>query len=93
MILPFFYLDISSFCTCEVNSAVPPPSTSGLSQNPAVWEVMRLGKEDEVIVLLYHGFLQDNDDGSQTEIRLDKNINSGLIMSVNWLFMSPLISV
>ncbi len=64
-----------------------------LSQNPAVWEVMRLGKEDEVIVLLYHGFLQDNDDGSQTEIRLDKNTNSGSIMSVNSLFMSPLISV
>jgi hypothetical protein len=64
-----------------------------LTENPAVWEVMRLGKEDEVIVLLYHGFLQDNDDGSQTEIRLDNNTNSGQIISVNSLFMSPLLSV
>lgn len=64
-----------------------------LSGNPAVWEVMRLGKEDEVIVLLYHAFLQDNDDGSQTEILLDKNINLGTIMAVNSLNKSALVSI
>jgi hypothetical protein len=38
-----------------------------ISQTPPVWEILRLGKEDGSLTPLYHAFLQDNTDGSQTE--------------------------
>jgi hypothetical protein len=38
-----------------------------ISQSPPVWEILRLGQENGSLTPLYHAFLQDNDDGSQTE--------------------------
>jgi hypothetical protein len=42
-----------------------------VSEVPPVWEILRLGKKDGVMTPWYHAFLQDNDDGSQTENRID----------------------
>lgn len=42
-----------------------------ISQEPPLWEILRIGRENEIIVPLYHGFLQDNEDGSQTETKVD----------------------
>lgn len=41
-----------------------------VSANPPLWEIIRLGREDGVMTPLYHGFIQDNDDGSQTETQV-----------------------
>jgi hypothetical protein len=38
-----------------------------ISQNPPVWEVLRLGQENGSLTPFYHAYLQDNIDGSQTE--------------------------
>jgi hypothetical protein len=38
-----------------------------ISETPAVWEVLRLSRDNGSLTPLYHAFLQDNIDGSQTE--------------------------
>jgi hypothetical protein len=41
-----------------------------VSANPPLWEIIRLAREDGVITPLYHGFIKDNNDGSQTETQI-----------------------
>jgi hypothetical protein len=38
-----------------------------ISETPPVWEVLRLSRDNGSLTPLYHAFLQDNTDGSQTE--------------------------
>jgi hypothetical protein len=38
-----------------------------ISETPLVWEVLRLSRDNGSLTPLYHAFLQDNTDGSQTE--------------------------
>jgi hypothetical protein len=38
-----------------------------VSQVPPIWEILRLSREQDSLTPLYHAFLQDNADGSQTE--------------------------
>ena len=38
-----------------------------ISQNPLTWEILRLERHAEMLVPLYHAFLQENPNGSQTE--------------------------
>lgn len=47
-----------------------------ISQDPPLWEILRLGRENDIITPWYHGFIQDNEDGSQTETQV--NIESQL---------------
>jgi hypothetical protein len=37
------------------------------NQEPPLWEIIRLGRENGIVTPSYHGLIQDNDDGSQTE--------------------------
>jgi hypothetical protein len=37
------------------------------NQKPPLWEIIRLGRENGIVTPSYHGLIQDNDDGSQTE--------------------------
>lgn len=37
------------------------------NQKPPLWEIVRLGRENGIVTPSYHGLIQDNDDGSQTE--------------------------
>jgi hypothetical protein len=41
-----------------------------VGQRPTVWEILRLGREGDVLVPLYHGRITDNQDGSQTETKV-----------------------
>lgn len=47
-----------------------------VSKKPPLWEIVRVGREDGVLTPWYHAFLQDNDDGSQTEIKVDTDASS-----------------
>jgi hypothetical protein len=38
-----------------------------ISDEPPVWELLRLSRDSGSLTPLYHAFLQDNSDGSQTE--------------------------
>ncbi len=38
-----------------------------ISQEPPIWEILRLEREQGTLTPLYHAFVQDNADGSQTE--------------------------
>ncbi|MDY6784836.1 MAG: hypothetical protein SW833_20220 [Cyanobacteriota bacterium] len=42
-----------------------------IGEEPPLWEILRIGREDGIISPLYHGFLRDNEDGSQTETQID----------------------
>ena len=44
-----------------------------LSEAPTVWEILRCGREEERLIPNYHGFIQRNDDGSETETKIDIN--------------------
>jgi hypothetical protein len=46
-----------------------------ISKDPLLWEIVRLGRENGIVTPWYHGFLQDNDDGSQTETKVDTEGN------------------
>lgn len=46
-----------------------------VSKEPPLWEIIRIGREDGVLTPWYHAFLQDNDDGSQTETRIETSLN------------------
>ncbi len=41
--------------------------TSKVQDNPAVWEIMRLQRENNVPVLESHSFITDNEDGSESQ--------------------------
>jgi hypothetical protein len=41
--------------------------TSKVQDNPAVWEIMRLQRENDVPVQEFHSFIADREDGSQSE--------------------------
>ena len=41
-----------------------------VSEQPVIWEVLRLDKLKGILTPSYHGFLQLNDDGSETETRV-----------------------
>lgn len=41
--------------------------TIKLQDNPPVWEILRIPREDDVAKLEFHSFIQDNEDGSETE--------------------------
>lgn len=43
-----------------------------ISQEPLLWEIVRIGREDGIMKPLYHAFIQDNKDGSQTETKIQK---------------------
>jgi hypothetical protein len=40
---------------------------SKISNSPPLWEILRLGRQDGCLTRLYHGFIQESNDGSQTE--------------------------
>lgn len=42
-------------------------TTTKVQDNPPVWEILRLQKENNVPVLEFHSFITDNEDGSQSE--------------------------
>jgi len=46
-----------------------------VSKEPPLWEIIRIGREDGVLTPWYHAFLQDNDDDSQTETRIETSLN------------------
>jgi hypothetical protein len=41
-----------------------------VGEGPTVWEIVRLGREGDVLVPLHHGHITDNQDGSQTETQV-----------------------
>ncbi|MEG4996306.1 hypothetical protein [Microcoleus sp. B4-D4] len=41
--------------------------TTKVQDNPAVWEILRLQKENDVPIVEFHSFITDNEDGSETE--------------------------
>jgi len=41
-----------------------------ISEFPPVWEVLRLGRRQGILIPWYHGFIRDNEDGSQTETKV-----------------------
>lgn len=38
-----------------------------LQDNPVIWEIMRFKRRDDVLEMEFHSFIQDNEDGSQSE--------------------------
>jgi hypothetical protein len=47
-----------------------------VSAQPSVWEILRLGRREGLLVPYYHGFVTDNPDGSQTELRVTPALSS-----------------
>jgi hypothetical protein len=41
--------------------------TTKVQDNPPVWEILRLQRKNEVLVIEFHSFITDNEDGSQSE--------------------------
>lgn len=41
--------------------------TVRVQENPTIWEIMRFKRRDDVLEMEFHSFIQDNDDGSQSE--------------------------
>lgn len=40
-----------------------------IQDSPLTWEILRIDKRDGIITPNYHGFIQHNEDGSETEIK------------------------
>jgi hypothetical protein len=41
-----------------------------ISDMPLIWEILRLDKMEGILIPNYHGFIQRNEDGSETEIKV-----------------------
>ena len=41
--------------------------TNLLQENPSIWEVIRFGRDNGILNLKFHSFIQDNEDGSEME--------------------------
>ena len=39
-------------------------------EEPDVWEILRFGRQEDVVVPLYQGFFVDHDDGTEKEIKI-----------------------
>jgi hypothetical protein len=42
-----------------------------ISEAPPTWEILRLGRQDGTLIPLYHGFIRENRDGSETETKME----------------------
>src|SRR5262249_49510069 len=42
-----------------------------INEAPPTWEILRLGRQDGTLSPLYHGLIQQNSNGSETETKVD----------------------
>ena len=42
-----------------------------IRENPLTWDILRMGRQDGILVPFYHGIIQRNPDGSETETKMD----------------------
>ncbi len=41
-----------------------------VQDNPTIWEILRIEKEDNLPKISHHSFIKDNEDGSQAEMNI-----------------------